>query len=68
MKRDIKLPAKVRERRLVKADPLLANLIDKTPAEVEQAVLDGVTSLADAKNVLAKLAMVVAYLLRHELK
>ena len=68
MKRDIQLPAKVRERRLVKADPLLANLIGKTPAEVEQAVLDGVTSLADAKNVLAKLAMVVAYLLRHELK
>jgi hypothetical protein len=51
----------------MRADGTIAFIRTHTPAEVEAWVNTNVTDLASAKNVLSKVAMIVAYLARERL-
>ncbi len=55
-------------REALNADNVVAYLRTHTPAEVAAYVASNVTDLASARNVLAKMAMVVAYLARERLQ
>ena len=61
------LAARATMRDALKADSTIQFLRTHTPAECEAWVAANVTDLATAKNVLGKLAMVVAYLARERL-
>lgn len=59
--------ARLAMRNALRADSTILFLRTHTPAEVEALVNSNVTDLASAKNVLSKMAMVVAYLARERL-
>lgn len=52
------------DRAAAKADPLIANLAGKTPAQIDAYIVANVTDLASAKLVLRGLAQVVGILAR----
>lgn len=62
------LEARKAMRKALHADSVVQYLRTHTPAEVASYVAANVTDLASARNVLAKLAMIVAYLARERLQ
>lgn len=61
------LEAQAAMRATLKLDATITYLRTHTPAEVDAWVVAGVTDLASAKNLLRKLAQVVAYLARERI-
>lgn len=53
--------------KFAKQDAMLHGLVTKTPAEVYVWIENNVTDLATAKEVLKRLAAVIAYLVKDEL-
>ena len=52
----------------VKGDAVIQYLVTRTPAEINTYVQTNVTSLATAKDLLAKLAVAVSVLARRDLR
>lgn len=66
MRFNIQAPVIAKQKRSVKRDPFIKALLTYEPHQIENYIENNVTSMAEAKFVLKKLTLAVAYLAQRE--
>ena len=68
MRRNLTSNQNAKDKHTVKKDAAIQAIVNSTPAQIETYIENNVTDLDSAKEVLTKLAKVVAILARREFK